>query len=1022
MTVRPPDRQLDLIHSFRCCRRITRAGALCLALLPAGVVAARAQDSLRGRVVSTSDASPVPAARVLVAGTTQGTLTDDKGEYRLSLPAGARTLVFRAIGYRTLEVAIEGRTVIDVSLEPAPLTLPAQVVLGYTTQQRRDVSDATAGVTGEEIRSQQVATLEEALRGRVAGVQIAASGEPGRPAQVVIRGQNFLGNTTPLYVVDGMYVGENPNLDPDDIESMEVLKDASAAAQYGAQAANGVVVIRTRRGRGDTRVDLRSSYGFQAIPKRVPMMNTAGWAAVARQAYQNAGQAVIPGAANPPPISTDWQDAVFTTGAIQDHGLTVSGATANASYLISGGYLQQDGAIIQTGFHRYNFRINSQLQRGRLTLGENVALSSTRRQGLNGFPLIDVVRFPPAIPVYDSTTTSGFAFGSDAVPTFGTNPVGELRMQDNWVRSNQVIGTTFAELQLLSSLRYRFNLGVNLEGFTQQNFIRQGQLRFRDPLLPARLTRTQNEQTSLLFENLLTFDQSYGAGAHRLNAVAGYTEQRQSLDQLVAYREGFTDQDLQVIDAGQRSNLNNAGSRFENALRALLVRANYAYRDRYLFTGSVRRDGSSRFGPSNRSGTFGAASLGWVMSQEGFYPSIPLLGRGVDYFKLRASYGVLGNQDIGDYQFSAPIVQGLNYLLGSNVVANGATQITLANPNIRWQSNRETNIGVDLGLLNDRLSVTADYYVSTSSGLLVAAPIPWSLGVVGVPVVNAGTIRNTGFELAATHRFERGDFQLNTSLTLMTTRNRVVALGNGGQPIFAGPFGVARTADGLPIGTFWVLKTDGIFQSAAEVQASAQPDAKPGDVRYVDLNGDGRITDADRYDAGSAVPDVTGGLFLDGHYHRFDFTLNLRGSAGGKIFNVARYWTDRMDDISNFRAGLAPWSPTNPSTTTPRAVIGPEGAMNANPLSDRWIESGSFLRIQNISLGYRVPSDVVRWLGVSAVEPKIYVNVQNLYTFTGFSNWDPETLGFADPLARGIDDGLIYPNPRTISFGLDLRL
>src|SRR5438132_1324914 len=331
-----------------------------------------------------------------------------------------------------------------------------------------------------------------------------------------------------------------------------------------------------------------SYYGFQAVPKRVPMMNTTEWAALAREAYQNAGLPVIAGALNPPPISTDWQDAAVRTGAIQNHGVAVSGATANASYLISGGYIQQDGAIIQTGFQRYNFRVNSQLQRGRLTLGENLALSSTRRQFLNGFPLIDVVRFPPAIPVYDSTTTSGFAFGSDAVPTFGTNPVGELRMQDNSGRSNQVIGTTFAELQLLSSLRYRFNLGVNLEGFTQQNFIRQGQLRFRDPLLPARLTRTQNEQTSLLFENLLTFDQSFGAGAHRLNAVAGYTEQRQSLDQLVAYREGFTDQDLQVIDAGQRSNLNNAGSRFENALRALLVRANYAYRDRYLFTGSVR--------------------------------------------------------------------------------------------------------------------------------------------------------------------------------------------------------------------------------------------------------------------------------------------------------------------------------------------------------------------------------------------------------------------------------------------------
>src|SRR5207302_8180488 len=304
------------------------AGALVLlSLSPAAVGAAQTPDSVRGRVVSATNASPVPAARVLVGGTSLGTLTDDKGAYRLELPAGARTLVFRAIGYKTLEVAIEGRTVIDVSLEPGPLTLQAQVVMGYLTQQRRDVSDASAGVTGEQVRETQVATVEEALRGRLAGVQITASGEPGRPADVVIRGQNFLSTSAPLYVVDGLYLRENPNLDPDDIESIEVLKDASAAAQYGAQAANGVVVIRTRRGRGDTRVELRSYYGYQQIPKRVPMMNTTDWAAIARQAYQNAGQQVIPGAANPPPITTDWQDAVFTTRAIHDHGATGSGRT-----------------------------------------------------------------------------------------------------------------------------------------------------------------------------------------------------------------------------------------------------------------------------------------------------------------------------------------------------------------------------------------------------------------------------------------------------------------------------------------------------------------------------------------------------------------------------------------------------------------------------------------------------------------------------------------------------------------------
>jgi hypothetical protein len=411
------------------------------------------------------------------------------------------------------------------------------------------------------------------------------------------------------------------------------------------------------------------------------------------------------------------------------------------------------------------------------------------------------------------------------------------------------------------------------------------------------------------------------------------------------------------------------------------------------------------------------------MSEEGFYESLPLLGRGVGYFKLRASHGVLGNQDIGDYQFSAPIVQNLNYLFGPDV-NSGATQLTLANPGIRWQSNRTTNIGLDAGLLDDRLTVTADYYISDSDGLLVQAPIPWSLGAGAAPFVNAGSIRNTGFELGFTHRLERGDFRLSTSVALTTTRNRVVELGNGGQPIFAGPFGVARTEAGLPIGTFWVLKTDGIFQSDAEVLAhGAQLGAKPGDVRYVDLNGDGAISiDDDRYNAGNAVPDLTGGLFVSGSYRPFDFGVGLRGSAGGEIFNVVRYWTGRMDDISNFRKGIEPWTPANPGTTTPRAVIGPEGGMNANPLSDRWIESGSFLRVENVSLGYRLPGEVGRWLNLPAAELRVYVNVQNLHTFTGFSNWDPETLGFADPLARGIDDGAIYPNPRTITFGLDLRL
>jgi TonB-linked SusC/RagA family outer membrane protein len=449
----------------------------------------------------------------------------------------------------------------------------------------------------------------------------------------------------------------------------------------------------------------------------------------------------------------------------------------------------------------------------------------------------------------------------------------------------------------------------------------------------------------------------------------------------------------------------------------------------------VRRDGSSRFAPGNRYANFAAGSLGWVMSDEGFYKQIPLLGGHVDYFKLRGSTGVLGNQDIGDYQFDAPVQQNLNYLLGNNAINGGATQLSLANPNIKWQSNRQTNVGADLGLLGDRVSFTLDYYVSTSDGLLVNAPIPWSLGAVGSPVVNAGSVRNSGLELGLTNRYTSGGFQLNTTLTLTTTKNRVLSLGNGGQDIFD-ETGVARTSVGKPIGEFYVLKTDGIFQSAAEVAAHTttvkgpsgtqtvviQPNAKPGDIRFADLNGDGKIDLDDRYDAGNGIPKLTGGLFIGGQYRALDFGVNLRGAWGNKIFNVVRYWTDRMDDPSNFRADLKPWTPENPNTKTPRAVIGPEGAMNATLLSDRWIESGSYVRLQNVTLGYTLPSRVVGRVGMADAQPRIYVNLQNIFTSTKFSNWDPETLGFGNPLGRGIDDGYIFPNVRTITFGLDVRL
>jgi TonB-dependent starch-binding outer membrane protein SusC len=1015
------------------------AGFAALALMP-DALAAQGTGRITGTVTG-DGRQPLSDVQLSILNTRLGATTNAQGRFTIiGVPAGTHVVRAQRLGYtpatQTVSVRPDETPTVTFELTAVPTSLQAVVVTGYTTQQRRDVSDAVSSVRAEEIENQQVATLEEALRGRVPGVHISASGEPGRPAQVIVRGQNFLGNPTPLYVVDGMYLRQNPNLNPDDIESIEVLKDASAAAQYGSQAANGVVVIRTRRGRAsdNNRVELRSYYGTQDIPKRIDMMDARGWAAIQQQAYLNAGQAVpasVTAALSGSVQSTDWQDAIFQRGAIQDHNLSVSGGSPTANYLISGGMLDQEGAVVTTGFRRYSVRVNSEARRGRFTIGENIALSRARRQGLvadllTGYPLIQAVRMLPVIPIRDPNNPSGYGYGSGGSPTFGSNPVGLLERRPITERSNQVIGSAYGEYQLLPFLRYRLNLGVNYEAYGRSEFQSIAQIRMGSPNQFASLNEIRNNFTSLLAENLLQYEGAFSNDRHRVNAVAGYTEQRDDADDISAYRRDFSDEALRTINAGGEANATNSGTTRRTVLQSMLLRANYTLMGRYLLTGSVRRDGSSRFGPNNRWGTFSAISAGWIVSDEGFYKSTPVLGS-ANYLKLRASTGTLGNQDIGDYRYTVPLDQNrLGYPFTANgAIQGGATQLALANPDIRWQENRQTNVGLDLGLMQDRLTLTADVYRSTSTGLLVTAPLPWSLGVgedpARNPVVNAGSMRNSGAELGLTYRYggDPGAFQLNTTATLTTTKNRVLSLGNGGQPLFD-ETGAARTAVGSPIGTFYVVRTAGIFQSAAEVTAhGAQPGAQPGDVRFVDANGDGQINDDDRVEVGNGTPKYSYGLFFDGGFRSFDFGLNLRGAGGYKIFNAVRYWTDRTDDPSNYRAGFSPWTPTNPSNTTPRALA--TGNANTRFLSDRWIEDGDFMRIQNIMVGYTVPASMAAWIR-GASSARVYLNAQNLHTFTGYSNWDPETLGFGNPLGRGVDDGRIYPNVRTISVGVDLRM
>ncbi|HEX6374052.1 MAG TPA: SusC/RagA family TonB-linked outer membrane protein [Longimicrobium sp.] len=1018
-----------VVRNSRLAAALLRAAACLALLLGLGAVPLHAQGT--GRVTGTvtgTAGEPIADATVVVVGTTLSARTGADGGYTLSgVPAGTRQLRASRLGLassaQTVNVTAGGEATASFRLAAQMLLLDTMVAVGYTTQRRATVSDAVSEVSAEQIDDQQVGTLEEALRGRIAGVTVQSTGEPGQQSQVIVRGQNFLGGTSPLYVVDGMYTRQNPNLNPEDVESIQVLKDASAAAQYGAQSANGVIIITTRKGRaGEPRISVNSYYGVQDVPQRIDFVDARRWREINNQARTNAGMAADNTAWT---SDTDWQDAIFREGAIQDHNLSVAGGGDNASYLLGAGWFEQEGTIMDTGFERFSFRVNSELRGGRWRIGQNGAVSRSTRDNVVGFPLIDVVRLQPGIPVYDPANASGYGYGSGngSLATFGTNPVGAFERENNSDVSNRVLGNVFGELNLPFGFRYRLNLGVDYNDVNWNQFIRQTQIRQNTVPTFNEATDRRDSYTSYMVENLLTFEGS--RGGHALNAVAGISEQTTSFERLEAYRRGFSDEDITEIDAGT-SNFANRGFELPSALRGYLVRANYSFNDRYLLTGTWRRDGSTRFGPGNKWADFFSGSAGWVVSEEPFFAGIPALG-GADYLKLRASYGSLGNQDIDDFQFAAAIVSNQSYVFGTQI-ATGATQLALANPFIRWQDQTQVNVGADLALMNERLRLSADYYVSESGGLLVQAPIPWSLGAAGAPYVNAGTIQNRGFEFGAQLQLERGDLNVDLGANLTTIRNEVTELGNGGQPIFAGFDNVSRTTVGGSIGEFFVLDAAGIFQSDAEVQAYRssngtviQPTAKAGDVRYADRNDDGLINDEDRYVAGSPIPDYEVGFSLDAGWRAFTLGLAMRGSHGAEVFNVARFWTDRMDENSNYRSDVDPWSPTNTDTDDPRAVFGPQGASNARSNSDRWIEDGSYLRIQNILVGYRLPASVTSRIGVQGEGSRIYLNIQNAHTFTSFSNWDPEIRG-GGALSRGIDDGRIYPNPRTFTLGIDVNL
>ncbi|WP_331146136.1 TonB-dependent receptor [Hymenobacter sp.] len=1002
-----------------------------------------ADISVSGRVTQ-ENGEPLPGVTVLVKGTTTGASTNADGGFIISAPEGS-TLVFSYVGYARKEVPVAaGSANMTVTLAEDVSALSEVVVVGYLSQDRQNLSSAVSSVDVREAAKAPVPTLVQSIQGRVAGVQVEGTGAPGSVPQINIRGVGSLAlNSNPLYVIDGLWTNEIRNLSPSDIESTTVLKDASSTAVYGSRGANGVIIITTKRGQsGPPKISFNGYRGVESVYKTYDLTNHSQWADLSTVAYTNAGLQPLIGANKAAGtftnnVDTDWQKELFQNGVIQDYNLNFSGGSRNGkdanNFLISGGYFNQEGIMRGPKFERYNLRLNSGLTRGRLKVSESLLLTHINTRLLNDVPFIDVLTMLPGIPVYNPTETSGsgFGYGSPALNTFATNPIGSQEILSRNQTNNLLQGSVSADLSIFDFLSYRLNLGLDMQLYADKNQRTRGLIRQNGGDSPASLFENRGNNSTLLVENTLNFNRSLGD--NNINAVLGYSEQKYQADNASAAANNFSPlpQYYFVLGAGPGGYAVGGGIN-EWAKRSYFAQANYDYKNRYLVTGSFRRDGSSRFDQSKQYGNFYATSVGWRVSEEAFFKgALPF----VNNLKLRASYGVNGYDELtGNYLYQATINQTVFYPLGSgpNQPLNpGSIQLALPSLGIQWEERYTTNFGIDAAFLENRLTLSTDYYISTTKKALVSPQLPAYLGAFGTdPFTNAGEIENKGLEFALGYHENRKAFTYGADLTLTTLKNEVKSLPQT-LPFIAGYQQLTRTQVGQPISRLYLVPMEGIFQTEEEVRThGSQAYASPGDVKYTDTNKDGQITDADAVLYGNPFPKVQYGLNLSAGFKGFDLSVFFQGVSGNDIFNVARFWQDRFNEPTNFRADLNPWSPTNPSTTTPRLLqaggagnLGTSALQNARYNSTRWVQDGSYFRMRNIQIGYTLPTSVTNKVSEGSTL-RVYLTGRNVFTITDYTGYDPETPGPQTPgvgaFGRGIDDGT-YPNVRAFTAGLQLN-
>ncbi|MDO4181263.1 MAG: TonB-dependent receptor [Bacteroidales bacterium] len=1019
-------------------------------------------------VVKDATGEAVIGASVLVKGTTNGTITDFDGNFTLSNVPGDAIIEITFVGYLPQSVKATSAP-ISVTLKEDTQALDEVVVVGYGVQKKSVVTASIAKVGSESLAQTAPTRVDNALRGLASGVQvIAADGQPGSGARIRVRGIGTINDSDPLYIVDGMALnGGIDNIDPADIESIEVLKDAASGAVYGARAANGVILVTTKKGKqGKAQVSYNASFGWQSAWRKRDMLNATEYATLMNEAAAYAGQ--DPLYANPSSLGegTDWQDVIFNNGApVQNHQLSLSGATERVNYYFSMGYLNQEGIIggdyDASNYERLSFRSNTEytvfdesknrnwLKSMKFTLNASYTRINSRgitAGSLTGSVLADALFMDPTMsvyadsedqlqsydrdiygePIYDKKTGQLLAMPSSNFNELA-NPLARLsRNQNNKNNSDKVIANMALDFNIWDNLHYKFSWGSDLAFWGSDNWWEPYYLNANARSDQSGVSSSMNRGYQWQIENVLTYDKTFGQ--HSFNIVLGQSALRATSRYLSGTRYDLPEyrDDMANIDFatglatdGRMTVGGSAGD--PHSLASYFGRLSYNYAERYMLQATVRRDGSSRFGSNNKWATFPSISLGWNLTNE------PFMERRPDWLtntKIRLSWGKNGNESIGNFKYTVYTATGNNYPFGAGPefekLVLGSKATGTPNADLKWEESEQTDFGIDFGFFNNSLTLSVDYFIKKTNGMLKEMPVPSYLGE-SKPIANVGSMENSGLEVELGYKLHKGEFDFGTSLNLSYIKNKLTNLGNAdGFESMANVHqigNVGRAENGQPYPFFYGWSTDGIIQNQAEADAYNSKygqSAVPGDVRFVDYNGDGQLTDDDMHNIGNGYPKVTFGWNFNASYKNFDFSMLISGALGGKIADVTR----RLDcAYVNLPAEfINRWHGEGTSNTMPRFTFpGNDGNRNWGRFSDLYIHNGDYARIKNIQLGYTLPASLTHKFFVSRL--RVYVSAENLLTFTGYKGLDPELANDALP---GIDRGY-YPQSRTYTVGFNLN-